>query len=240
MVGDDFFELQLDLFKVVFQDFREAFRRSSTVKGDDGFFLCGQMLNFLHRLLRRIVSGESLPEENDWDALFGFEFIDAQLLSMSELMEKTEFRTKAVRAAKRCINVEMEKSEKSETDVNASAVMGDTFNPHVNQGRAYIRFIRTEILKHPTFKSDLGVGFACFDCSVLFTLLRGQDMDCYARLFQSFCVRCWLAKGLLNVDIDNYFEYIDNLRSVYVVELQIGPKIEDMVSFLTSSPELSK
>ena len=142
------------------------------------------MLDFLHRLLRRIVSRESLPEENDWDALQEFEFINAQLLSVSQFMEKTEFRTKAMRAAKGRLNVEKEKSKKSKTDVIVSAVMGDMFNPHVNQGRAYVRYVCTELLKHPTFKSDLVMGMACFDYSVLFTLPRGQAMDCYARCFK--------------------------------------------------------
>ena len=52
------------------------------MKRDQGFFLCGQMLDFLHRLLRRIISQESWPQEDDWDALLGFEFVDAQLLSI--------------------------------------------------------------------------------------------------------------------------------------------------------------
>ena len=99
------------------------------------------MLDFLHRLLRRIVSRESLPEENDGVALLGFEFRDVQLLTVSQFMEKTEFRIKAMRAAKGRINVEKEKSKKSKTDVVASAVMGDMFNHHVNQGRAYIHYV---------------------------------------------------------------------------------------------------
>ena len=176
------------------QDYREAFCRSATVKWDQGFSLCGQMLDFLHRLLRRIVSSECLPDENEWDALLGFDFTDVQLLSVSQFMEKTEFRTKAMRAAKGRINFEKEKSKKAKTDVIASAVMGDMFNPHVNQGRAYIRYVCSELLKHPTFKSDLVVGMACFDYSVLFMLPRGQAKDCYARLFQSFCVRGWLPR----------------------------------------------
>ena len=143
-------------------------------------------------------------------------------------------------AAKGRIIVEKEKSKKSKTDVIASAVMGDMFNPHVNQGGLYIRYVCTELLKHPTFKSDLVVGLACFDYSVLFTLPRGQAMDCYARLFQSFCVRGWVAKELRNVHMDNYFEFIDDLRFVYLDELHMGPKIEDMVTFLSYSPELSK
>ena len=104
------------------------------------------MLDFFHRLLRRILSQESLPEENDWDALLGFEFIDAHLLTVSQFMEKTEFRTKAMRAAKRRFNVEKEKSKKSKTDVIARTVMGDMFNPQTNQGSAYIRYIVTYVL----------------------------------------------------------------------------------------------
>ena len=181
-----------------------------------------------------------MPEENDWDSLVGFEFVDAQLITVSQFMEKMEFRTKAMRAAKGRINVEKEKSKKSKTDVIASAVMGEMFNPHVNQGRACIRYVRSELLKHPTIKSDLVVGLACFDYSVLFTLPRGKTMECYARLFQSFCVRGWLAKELKNVHMDDYLEFIDDLRFVYLDELHIGPKTEDMVAFLSSSPELSK
>ena len=157
-------------------------------------------------------------------------------------MEKTEFRTKALRAAKGRINVEREKRKKSKTDVIDSAVMGEMFNPHVNQGRAYIRYVCSELSKHPTFKSDLVVGLACFDYSVPFTLPRGKAMECYARLFQSFCVRGWLAKELKNenVHMDDYLEFIDDLRFVYLDKLHIGLKIGDMVTFLSSSPELSK
>ena len=35
-------------------------------------------------------------------------------------------------------------------------------------------------------------------------------------------------------------EFIDDIRFVYLDELHIGPKIEDMIIFLSSSPELAK
>ena len=92
--------------------------------------------------------------------------------------------------------------------------MGDMFNPHVNQERAYIRYVCSELLKHPTFKSDSVVGLACFDYSVLFTLPREQALDCYARLFQSFCVHGWLAKELKDVLMDDDVEFIDDPRFV--------------------------
>ena len=183
------------------------------------------MLDFLHRWLRRIVSRESLLQENDWVALSRFEFTDAQLLSISQLMEKTEFCTKAMKAAKGRINVEREKHEKAKTNTTASAVMGDIFNPHVNKRRAYFHYVRTELLKHPLFRSDLMVGLDCFENSVLFTLPRKQAVDCYSRMFWSFHYWDWLAKELKNVHMDIYFEFIDDLCFVFLDELYFGPKI---------------
>ena len=155
-------------------------------------------------------------------------------------MERTEFRTKAMRAAKGRINVEREKSKKAKTDVIAGAVMGEMFNPHVDQGRAYVRYVCRELISHPTFKSDLVVGLACFDYSVLFTLSKDQAAECYSRLLHSFCVRGWLVKELRNIHMDDYMEFVDDIRFVYLDELHIGPKIEDMITFLSSSPELAK
>ena len=40
--------------------------------------------------------------------------------------------------------------------------------------------------------------------------------------------------------MDDYMEFIDDVRFVYLDELHIGPKIEDMITFLSSSPELAK
>ena len=222
------------------QDYRESFVRSSAVRRDLGFFLCGQMLDFFHRLLRRIVAQECLPEENDWDALLEFDFTNVQLLSVSQFMERTEFCTKAMRAAKGRINVEREKNKKVRTDFVASTVMGEMFNPHVDQKRAYIRYVCKELMNHPTFKSDLVVGLACFDYAVLVTMPKGQAARCYSRLFYSFCVRGWLAKELKNIYMDDYMEFIDDIRFAYLDELHICPKIEDMISFLSSSPELAK
>ena len=89
VVGDGFFESRSELFKVVLQDNREALIPPSAAKTDQGFFLFGQMLDFPHRLLCRIISRESLPEEKDWDALLVFDFTDVHLLSVSHFMEKT-------------------------------------------------------------------------------------------------------------------------------------------------------
>ena len=40
--------------------------------------------------------------------------------------------------------------------------------------------------------------------------------------------------------MDDYMEFIDDIRFVYLDELHIGSKIEDMITLLSSTPELAK
>ena len=84
----------------------------------------------------------------------------------------------------------------------ARTVIGATFNPFIETGRSCMRYVAKELLKHPSFNSDLGMGMASFDYSTLFVLLRPQAIDCYRQLFQNFSSRGWLAKEFKNVHMD--------------------------------------
>ena len=53
-------------------------------------------------------------------------------------------------------------------------------------------------------------------------------------------MRGCVARGLRNVHIDDYAEFIDDVRHVYLDQLGVGPAVEDMVSFLSSYPGLSR
>ena len=240
VTGDPYFEARLELFKVIVQEYREAFKRSTVPSRDQGFFLCGQMCDFLHRLLRRVVSRDCLPSEWDWDALRAFDFSVGELLGNPEFMRKTEFRSKVLKVAKSKIDVERERGKKARSDSVAKTVMGEAFNPFIDQGRQYVKYVAKELVKHPAFKSDLVIGLACFDYGVLFKLPKTVAVDCFQHLFQSFSSRGWVARKLRNVHIDDYVEFVDNLRHVYLEELDVGPDVEDMVSFLSSCPELSR
>ena len=55
--------------------------------------------------------------------------------------------------------------------------MGESFNPFIDQGGHYIKNVAKELMRHPTFKSDLVIGLACFDYSVLFKLLKTVAVD---------------------------------------------------------------
>ena len=138
------------------------------------------------------------------------------------------------------IDVERERGKKGKSDAVAKTVMGESVHPFVDQGRQYIKYVANELMKHPTFKSDLVVGLASFDYSVLFKLPKTVAVDCYQHLFQSFSSRGWVAREMQNVHLDDYVEFIDDVRHVYLDELGVGPDVEDMVSFLSSCPELSR
>ena len=185
------------------QEYREAFKRSTLPSRDQGFLLCGQMCNFLHRLLRRIVSRDCLPSQWDWDGLRSFDFAVSELLGIPEFMQNTEFRSKVLKAAKSKIDVERERGKKARSDAVAKTVMDESFNPSIDQGRQYIKYVAKELVKHPTFKSDLVIGLACFDCGVLFKLPKTVAVDCYQHLFQSFSSQGWVAQELRNVHIDD-------------------------------------
>ena len=198
------------------------------------------MCDFLHRLLRRIVSRSCLPAEWDWDALRSFDSAVSELLGIPEFMQKTEFRAKVLKVARSKIDVERERGKKGKPDAVAKTVMGELFNPFIDQGRQYIKYVVKKLMKHPTFKSDLVVGLASFAYSVLFNLPKTVAVDCYQHLFQSFSSRGWVARELRSVHIDDYVEFIDDVRHVYLDELGVGPVVEDMVSFLSSCPDLSR
>ena len=144
------------------------------------------MCDFLHRLLRRIVSRSCLPAEWDWDALRSFDFAVGELLGIPEFMQKTEFRSKVLKVAGSKIDVERERGKKVKSNAVAKTVMGESFNPFVDQGRQYIKYVAKELMRQSTFKSDLVVGSACFDYAVMFKL----------QLFQSFSSRGWVARQL--------------------------------------------
>ena len=74
VTGVEFFECRLEFLRLFVQDYREAFKRTSCPRRVQGFFLCGQMLEFLHQLLRRIVERDTLPDESDWETLRQYDF----------------------------------------------------------------------------------------------------------------------------------------------------------------------
>ena len=155
-------------------------------------------------------------------------------------MQKTEFRANLLKVARSKIDVERERGKKVKSDAVAKTVMGESFNPFFDQGRQYIKYVAKELLKHPTFNSDLVVGLASFDYSVLFRLPKTVAVDCYQHLLQSFSSQGWVARELRNVHLDDYVDFKDDVRHVYLDELGVGPDVEDMVSFLSSCPELSR
>ena len=135
MIGDEFFECRCELFKVITQDYRKEFKRSTSPKRDQGFLLFGQILDSLHRLLQRIVERDTLPDESDWETLRLYNFTSTNFLEVPSFMEKTVFRTKVMRVAKSKNDVEQEKAKRhNSSEVVARSINGATFNPFFDSG----------------------------------------------------------------------------------------------------------
>ena len=96
-----------------------------------------------------------------------------------------------------------------------------------------MRYVAEELIKQPTFKSDLVMGMVGFDYSTVFVLSRLQAIECYRHLFQSFSSRGWLAKELKNV-------HRDDLCHICLGNVIFGPVIDDIVTFLSNCPELAR
>ena len=155
-------------------------------------------------------------------------------------MQKTESRAKASKFARSKIDVERERGKNGKTDAVVKTVMGESFNPFIDQGRQYNKYVATELLRHPTFNSDLVNGLACFDYAVLFKLPKTVAVDCYPHVFQSFRSRSWIAQELRNSHIDDYFQFVGNVRHVYLNEMGVALAVEDMISFFSACRELSR
>ena len=93
-----------------------------------------------------------------------------------------------------------------------------------------------EKFKHPIFKSDHVVDLACFDYGTLFHLPKPQAHDCCRHIFQSFSSRGWLSRELRKVHMEDYVEFVDDVRHIYLDEFGI----EDMVFFLSACPDLAR
>ena len=213
---------------------------SSSDEGSEGLekFLRDKLEAFGGEGIQNILEVD--PAGWDWGALHSFDFAAGELLGVPEYVQKTEFRAKVLKVARSKIDVERERGKKGKSNAIAKTVMGESFNPFIDHGRQYIKYVAKELMRHPTFKSDLVIGLACFDYAILFKMPMTVVVDCYQHLFQSFSSRGWVARELRNVHIDDYEEFIDDVRHVYLDEVGVGPDVEDMVSFLSSCPELSR
>ena len=146
---------------------------------------------------------DNLPDESDWEAPRQYDFASTKFLDVPFFVEKTEFRAKAMWVAKLKIDVKREKVKRHKSpEVIARSVIGATFNLFVDSGQTYIRFVAKKLNKHPSFKSCLVMGMACFDYSTSFVLPHVQAVECYRHLFQSFVSRGWLEKNLKKFHMD--------------------------------------
>ena len=110
------------------------------------------MSDLLHRPLRHVLKRSDLLDESDLENLWSFDFDMTDFLSLPDSMQKTKFRTKALKVAKYKIDMQRDRGKKTKADVVVRTVLGETFNPFMDQDRQYFRYVSKEPLKYPRFK----------------------------------------------------------------------------------------
>ena len=219
---------------MIVQDYCQAFKRSLEPNGDQGFFLCGQMCVFLHHLLRRVVKRSDLPDKSDWEKVHSLDIAVEELLSIPEFMQRTELWAKALKVAKCRVDVERERGKKAKSDVVARNVTGGLLNPFLTRGDNILVSLQKSCWSIPvSSRTLLSAGPVLID-GVLFVLPKTPAVDSYRHIFQSFSSRGCLARELRLVHLDDYVEFVDEIRHIYWMELNCGPTFEDMVCFLSS------
>ena len=83
----------------------------------------GQMCDFLHRLLRRVIERSDLPDKSDWETRRLFDFGVIKFLSVPDFIQKAELRAKVLKVAKSEIDLERDRGKKPKTDVAVETVM---------------------------------------------------------------------------------------------------------------------
>ena len=76
------FECRLELFEVITQDYREAFKLSAITELDQSFFLNRHIMDFLDYIICRIVQRSSLLEKKSWETLWDFNFSSVEFLDV--------------------------------------------------------------------------------------------------------------------------------------------------------------
>ena len=188
--GGDLFESRLELLKVFIQEYRETYRRFSIVKRDHGSPLC------------------------EWDVLLGFGFANAKIISVSQFMEEIEFRIKLWGLQEAEYLSKKRRIRRRRVMSLFALFLRKILNPHIDKGRASIRYFSKKPIRLPKLKSDLLVGLASCDFFVLFTLPKNQAAECSSQLIHSFCVRDWLSKELKNNHKVDYIDYNNDLGLV--------------------------
>ena len=83
---------------MVLQEYRDAFRRSLEPQRERGFFLCGQLCDFLHRLMKRVVKRSDLPDESDKETLRSFDFARIEYLSVPDFIQKNRISCQGIKS----------------------------------------------------------------------------------------------------------------------------------------------
>ena len=187
--------------------------------------------------MRRLVKRSYLLDESDWEKVHFFDFAVEEILSIPDFMQKNEFRAKALKVDKSETDMERDRGRTRRLTLMFALLWGRHFIPFLTGGCSILSTLQNIYWRHPTFKSDLVIGLACFDYNVFFLLPKTQAIECYWHIYRSFSSRGWLARELQNLHMNDYVDFVDEIRHIAWVNWKVD---QLLVSFLSSRPGLGQ
>ena len=167
-----------------------SFERSLSRRRDAGFFLCGQLCQFVRTLASRSLLTASIPDADDWLSLISFEVSAIKPLSSRQFLRRIQLETKVAAGAK--IKAEQDISERSGSRDGLDKAIEKVMDNFALTARNYVTFLIESTLGHITITADVVRGLASFDPQVLFVLPTSLSYSLFTTLYRSLSSREWV------------------------------------------------
>ena len=221
----------LILFPVVL-----CFEISLSGRRDAGFFIFGQLCQFIHKLCMRCLAAKCIPKSTEWYDLLSLNVEEKQVLLPSDFLQRLKLDAKVDAVMRRQAAQDLSdlKSDRAKVDKHADELRQD----FCVKARNYLLLLIEGMRRHVTMSTNNVRGMACFDPRVLFTQPLEFADRCFTDLFRGFKLRGWFPGKSEQLCRDEYMAFLSDLRSSDATVAGSPDVIHDIVSYLVSLPAL--
>ena len=207
-----------------------SFSISTKQRRDASFFLCGEVSRYVHKLCSRCYTSDTIPLENSWFLLLGFQTSHGTFLSRDEFLIRLNMSNKVTTASKR-------KAEGVHSGKRVErAILQKTTDTikfeFVQDGLQYLQCLIREVLLQAGLSSNIIKGLAAFDPFILFKRPIEFALRHFDLLVDTFLRRSWVTATNQVACRDEYVSLLDYLRANYSPDFVVTDSARDLIDFL--------
>ena len=199
-----------------------SFSINTEQRRDASFFLCGEVLRYIHKLCPRCYTSDTIPLEKSWFPLLGFRTSDvldpAKHEQQSHNGEQTE--SGRVHSGKRVERAILQKT----TDTIKAEFVQDVLQ--------YLQCLIGEVLRQAGLSSNIIKGLAAFDPYMMFRRPIEVALRHFDLLYDTFLRRSWVTVANQVACRDEYVSFLDYLRANYFPDFVVTDLARDLIDFM--------